>query len=283
MKFRTDSSNAKPFYLRNRIRQDLIPVLTTFNPNVVKVLSRQSKILREETIYLDHVAEVALEAVRVKEIREGVVINRTEFLKFPRPIGRRMILKIFRILMSGVQNPPFEVVESLLQLIQQKISGSLVRYKSLEAIRDYNFIRFTVYPGNFPRELAPKEIPFPVPGSVNWPRTRQRLVGSLKLPGIDSREFSPTVAHFDADQFSHLLVVRIWQSGDEFYPFGLGEKRKTVKKFFSDIKLSRSKRYLVPLIVAPEGIVWIGGYRTDHRFRVTDLTTKVLRIEITGG
>ena len=51
--------------------------------------------------------------------------------------------------------------------------------------------------------------------------------------------------------------------------------RKKLQDFFTDIKLERSLRHTVPLLVAPEGIVWVGGYRLDHRFRITDSTRNV--------
>jgi tRNA(Ile)-lysidine synthase len=38
--FRTDSSNADPRFTRNRIRAELLPLLKTFNPEVVNVLGR---------------------------------------------------------------------------------------------------------------------------------------------------------------------------------------------------------------------------------------------------
>jgi hypothetical protein len=36
----------------------------------------------------------------------------------------------------------------------------------------------------------------------------------------------------------------------------------------------------VPLLVAPEGILWVVGHRTDHRFRVTPSTTRIVVAEV---
>ncbi len=86
--------------------------------------------------------------------------------------------------------------------------------------------------------------------------------------------------NFDSATFSRPLVLRTWQRGDQFCPLGLGGKRKKLKNFFSDIKLERSQRERVPLLVAPEGILWVGGYRADHRFRVTEATRQVLTVTL---
>jgi tRNA(Ile)-lysidine synthase len=48
LSYREDSSNLSPLFLRNRIRHDLIPVLTAYNPGIVEGLSRTADIIRRE-------------------------------------------------------------------------------------------------------------------------------------------------------------------------------------------------------------------------------------------
>jgi len=64
--------------------------------------------------------------------------------------------------------------------------------------------------------------------------------------------------------------------GDTFCPKGLGGRQKKLQDFFSDLKLPRSHRNKVPLLVAPEGIVWVGGLRADERFQVSPSTKSVV-------
>ena len=58
--FREDSSNAKPVYVRNRVRHEVLPLLKQFNPALVDVLARQADILREDDQCLDELAEQQL-------------------------------------------------------------------------------------------------------------------------------------------------------------------------------------------------------------------------------
>ena len=88
------------------------------------------------------------------------------------------------------------------------------------------------------------------------------------------------MAYLDADRFSHELVVRSWKPGDYFFPYGMGGRRKKIQDFFSDAKVDRTERSQVPLVVAPEGILWVGGYRSDHRFRVTEDTRHIAVVRI---
>lgn len=59
--YRTDSSNADPKYTRNRIRQDLLPLLKEFNPNIVNALCRTACQAREAFHYIRWMAKLALE------------------------------------------------------------------------------------------------------------------------------------------------------------------------------------------------------------------------------
>jgi tRNA(Ile)-lysidine synthase len=84
----------------------------------------------------------------------------------------------------------------------------------------------------------------------------------------------------DADCMTLDLCVRTWRPGDRFHPFGFNGHQKKLQDLFADLKVPRLSRERIPLIVAPEGIVWVAGYRTDHRFRVTASTRRLLRLAL---
>ena len=48
----------------------------------------------------------------------------------------------------------------------------------------------------------------------------------------------------------------------------------------TDEKVSRDDRDTVPIVVSGGSVIWIAGYRGDERFRVTDSTRKVLKLEL---
>ena len=52
LSYRRDSSNEKPLYHRNRIRKELLPVVTRLVPAAIRVLQRQADLLREDEQYL---------------------------------------------------------------------------------------------------------------------------------------------------------------------------------------------------------------------------------------
>jgi tRNA(Ile)-lysidine synthase len=56
---------------------------------------------------------------------------------------------------------------------------------------------------------------------------------------------------------------------------------KKLQDFFTDNKVSRQERNKVPLLVAPEGILWVVGMRQDERFMVCSETTRCVVVSVT--
>jgi len=47
-----------------------------------------------------------------------------------------------------------------------------------------------------------------------------------------------------------------------------------------DLKVPLVTRRLAPLLLSGDTPVWVGGFRLDDRFKVTDDTKKVLRVSL---
>ena len=57
-------------------------------------------------------------------------------------------------------------------------------------------------------------------------------------------------------------------------------KSKKLQDFFTDQKVARHGRGKIPLLVAPEGILWVVGIRQDERFVVRSGTTRCLVVSV---
>lgn len=282
LEFRTDSSNAKPIYLRNRIRHDLLPTLKRFNPAIVEVLTRQAAILREEDACLEQWVTEHL-ARAVTEHAEGEVeVERAGLLALPVALQRRVIRALIRRVSGDIKGPTFGAVASVLDRVVQGRSGSSIRVHRAEITRVYDRIRFG--PARRPSEPAGRPtFNVPIPSAVVWPLTGQTIRVSLESPPAAEFPIGPDVAILDADRFTCELLLRTWKSGDVFCPSGMGGRRKKLQDYFTDIKLPRAQRKRVPLLAAPEGILWVVGYRSDHRFAVTPSTARTVIARVTAG
>ena len=100
----------------------------------------------------------------------------------------------------------------------------------------------------------------------------------LELRRVEKRESpSKNEIYVDKETLNYPLLIRKWENGDYFYPFGM-EGRKKVAKFFKDEKvdiLSKEKQWL---LCSGNDIVWVVGRRADNRFKVTKATDHIVKI-----
>ena len=284
--YRIDSSNCQTAYLRNRLRQDLVPQLKGYTPGIVNVLSRQAEIIRDDHEYLEHVATKAFQDICVSEDEKEIQFDRTALLSLPLAIQRRVVRHAFQQMTEERPSPRFSIIQRVLDCLEHGQSGWTLQVNTVDVAQEYHRLVFSrretmTYKDKGATPL--RDIGVDIPGDVIWPLTGQHLKVSINKNGKKvARKSDPWEMHFDANTFTPELRIRSWRPGDVFCPKGLDGRRKKLQDFFSDIKLPRSKRDKVPLLVAPEGILWVGGLREDERFQVSSLTSAVVIVRMTG-
>ncbi len=291
--FREDSSNANPVYLRSRVRHELLPTLRRWNPAIVEVLRRQADILREEDRWLEE--RTTDHAARLTSAlgQDAVVLDREGLLALPLALQRRVVRRLIRRVGGTARGPSFGAVSAVLERIARGASGSELTVQGITVGRVYETIIFRplgrdMAVGEFPestgRWVPAAGIPMVVPSTLSWSPTGQLLRVSYR-PAVDTdrslrQTASRMTALLDMDRFTGDLRVRTWRPGDAFQPLGMGGRRKKLQDFFSDMKVPRAERHRVPLLATSEGILWVAGYRADHRFRVTRSTRRILVAEL---
>ena len=86
---------------------------------------------------------------------------------------------------------------------------------------------------------------------------------------------SPYVAQLDFDILKFPLTLRHWRHGDRFHPLGM-KGSKLLSDFFVDQKLTEYQKQNVWLLVSAGGdILWVVGYRIDERYKVSNSTKTI--------
>lgn len=279
LEWRMDSSNNQPVYLRNRLRQDLMPHLKEYSPGIVTVLSRQAEIIRDDHAYLEDVASEAFQQICVTENEREIQLDRTALLGLPMAIRRRVVRQGLQQMMGKTQGPRFDVVQRLLDRLEHGQSGWTMHVHTVTVCQEYDRLVIVQRDAVLLPDMshaACGDVEVAIPGEVVWPLTGQRMAVFRKQAEKTCSQPHKLEMHLDADTFTPALKLRSWMPGDVFCPKGLGGRKKKLQDFFSDIKLPRSRRTNVPLLVAPEGILWVGGLREDERFQVSSSTTSVI-------
>jgi tRNA(Ile)-lysidine synthase len=297
-----DSSNLQNLYLRNRIRNDLLPYLAEhFNPDIRQTLLRTANILQDEEELLGILTEAAFaETVAISQKTPAQVHEENRlvpescpqalqlkldlFIMQPRAIQRRILEKCCWLMAC---QPRSRQIEHLLQLaLPGSSAGSLHLSDGLRVTKTKEYINFT-YPlgrgcfrGNLPKvtELHLPETCIPAPGSYDFPDLNKRLIlEDIKVSIPETGHIFPAGEYLDSSLFSFPLTLRGPEPGDRFHPLG-APGRKKVFDFLSDQKIDRHKRRLTAVLSFGDSILALPGLRIDHRFRVTEKTTRALRV-----
>ena len=91
---------------------------------------------------------------------------------------------------------------------------------------------------------------------------------------------SSEVAQLDFDKLSFPLTLRHWRHADRFHPLGM-KGSKLLSDFFVDQKFTEYQKQNVWLLVSADGeILWVMGYRIDDRFKIVNDTKTVFECRL---
>ena len=259
LEYVTDSSNSSDIYTRNFIRLKVIPLLEEINPSVKASLARTANHLYDASLIYNHSVE---EARRV--IIQNNRLSISALLSFPAPAT---------ILYEMLKPYGFSrtVCESIFTVLD-KDSGKIFYSSTHRLLKDRSDLLIDVLSGEDNRayliNLEDDNVDLPV-------ELKPEIVVIKEDYQIEKdRKF----AYFDFDKLSFPLVLRHWQEGDWFVPFGMKGKKK-VSDYFSDKKFSLFDKEKTWLLCSGQDVIWIVGERTDNRYRIEKTTKRVLKLK----
>jgi tRNA(Ile)-lysidine synthase len=284
LSYRQDSTNLTGLYRRNRVRRDLLPVMEDITPGIVRLLERQADVLRADDAYLAQVVEALYRSLVTVDEKGGQHFEREAVASLPDALKRRLIRHILKSIESEQRAPSLRVVDGVLRFLSGRAKGTRVLLRGVQVVRDREYVHVIPRIGQKAggRRLGVATVlpvRVSVPSTVSWPGTGQEIhVQEMTRPAAEPflKRRARDCAVFDAARFSTPLVLRAWQAGDRIYPRGMGGKSKKLQDLFTDMKVSREERARIPLLVAPEGILWVVGRREDERFVTRRNTSRCL-------
>ncbi len=247
--FVTDSSNLGQDFLRNRIRQEVAPVLRRENPKFSQNCSRMASGLREDEDYLSAMAEKSLE-----ETRRGRGLDCEAFLKLHPALQNRVMALFLKEL--GVREPEQVHIAAGRHLAEAERPSARVELPGGVCLeRQYGIL------------TAGETMPKPQP---------QRLVipGTTVLPGwliqgeIQEKtkiiENTPFTFSVSCDRIGeNFLIVRGRQIGDVI---SLSGGHRTVKKAMIDRRIPAAQRDNLPVILCGDQVLAVAGLGMDRAF-----------------
>lgn len=260
-----DSTNSETKFTRNKIRHNLFPVLREINPNFEFALKKDIEYLNDtEFIFRREIEKTKKEIIETEQ--EVIKINISK-LKQLNP----MKIYLYEILSEyGFNETNINDILSCLD----EISGKQFFSKTHRLVKDRQYIFIDVIKNNTTNDFFLIDN---CQSSLIHPLKMQiELLRDLKFINISKDK---NIAMLDADLLKFPLILRKWRQGDSFVPFGM-KKEKKLSDYFTSNKYSLLDKENQWILCSEEKIVWLVEERIDNRFRISNKTKNILKIEI---
>lgn len=262
--WREDCSNSSRKYLRNKLRHEIVPILKDINPQLLDSFKKTLENLNDTA----DIVEESLNAVAKRAIvsinETGITYKVSEFKKVNNP--KAYLFEMFK----EFGFPEWNDVVALLDAE----TGKYVKSQSHKLIKHREFLILTNCRTERSRSVIEESILI-----LNENKSIATPLGMLLFDEADAlKNNTDSTIYVDVEKLKYPLELRPWKTGEHFYPLGMKGKKK-VSKFLKDEKLSPVDKENIWVLTSEDKIVWVVGKRADDRFKVTDYTKTILKIE----
>lgn len=281
-----DASNWDRRFYRNRLRNELIPFLTSYNPQVKTHLWRTAALAR-----LDQAVLLQLEEQRWQEcLQRGgedfVALRLDRLQSEPTGMQLRLLRRAIAALVPGLRDIDFETSFRALAFLQQPTrSGQMDLAAGLRIFQQGELLwlaRWGTEPTvteEWPQLPAGADFALTPPADLllagGWhlqavllPCTAEALAQAAANP-------DPYQAWLDAEALAFPLTLRTPRPGDRFQPLGMEGHSLKLSDFWINARLPQHARGGWPLLEAGGQIAWIPGFRPAHFARLQSSTRQV--------
>lgn len=263
IKFRIDRSNNENKYERNFIRNKVIPLLRQLNPNLEDTFLRNSFHFQQEAgIVKEFLANKAVDYCT--QTHDSLFINRNRIRH------ERYLESILNYILTGYG----------FNGTQQRNIAQIVR--SAEGVG--KGFRSATHVLTVDRsDLIIKALPGPNENLYIRDLSQLKKIPFLKTTSL--KQFKvPSAAELIVAQSKLVfpLLIRGRKTGDRFRPFGLNGT-KLLSDFMKEQKWNTFEKDNCSLLVNGNNeIIWVMGYRSDDRYKVTGKEADLIKLKIIG-
>ena len=269
--FREDSSNDTDHYTRNFIRHRVVPLVQEqINPMIVQTLNRSAELFRELEAYLSYNARHHFDLIATRKSPDDLHIAIPGLRGVP-ALLRQHIVMLASERFTG-RHPDFDQTARVLDLMNGMTGAWVPLSQEYVVFRDRDALVFRkAEPMSEFRIVVQQNHAYDL-GTFHF--------SSEVLSGVPEQTPGGPAEFVDADKVrTGDLILRTWSDGDAFMPLGMRTMKK-VSDFFVDAKVPVYEKRRFPILETTDGsIVWVCGQRIDDRFKVTDDTRRVLKLE----
>jgi len=267
--FITDATNNSNDHTRNRIRNNVIPLLTSqINPNAPATIARNAMHLRTDLDFLDESSKEAY-----TQVANANTLDISKLKNLHPALSQRVVRHAIAEARGSNTDISATHVTAVLDLAFWSF-GERIHIPGLVVKKEYNTLIFTVsdeQPAGFCYPLQPES-------SIYIPEINKTVTVSLAPPDVN---------HYCTKAFNYDMVdttnsyIRTRQPGDRITLSNKSRKfTKKLQDYFTDAKIPASQRSKIPLIAVGNEIIWIMDKQNRINAKYTENTGKLIWITL---
>ena len=268
--FIIDSSNTSNRFLRNRIRNILVPFIEdNFSSDFKKHIVHFSGQVKDLNLFIEEYLENFMKNV-AKVYEDNIKIPVSSFPENGF-IRLELFKKIFSIL--GNFNYSGKVLTELEKFI--KFSRGKFIFQNIIFYKEYDYILVTK---NISENILQTE---DIKNCGKFYLDDNSILTIFKMDSLpENFTVKGNMVEFvDYMKVKFPLRVRYFQNGDRFQPLGLRNRQK-LKDFFINNKIPKRLRNKIPLLIdAEDNIIWVVGYRISEKIKIDKNSKEFLKFE----
>ncbi len=244
IKWREDASNSKNDYLRNRLRNEIIPSLSSKIPTLNNSILCLQQIFQSQISDDDEMLEILKRKIQNEQKIDFEDLRRLNSIQ---------TIELFKKL-----SVPIFVYKELNKLIEAQKGAKILWNNNQNClIKEVDYLSLSINK----KEL--NEMP--------------QLIITItdSLPST----FNKSTYYFDAQNVKGKIQVRFWQKGDRLQPIGLNGS-KLVSDILTDAKVANNERNEQFVLFDEEKILACHGHSIDKRALATKQSISIFRVEL---
>lgn len=261
IKWREDVSNQETKYIRNKLRNEVVPKLKEINPNLLNNFIKTTEHLKQDEQLIDnHISSVSKNIISYDEHITKFDIKKIKRLANP----KAYLYKLLKEYNFSEWNNVYNLLTAQ--------SGKFVTTKTHRLLKNRDFLLLSHISSSVGNENTVflinenQSIDFPIKIDIEFTTLRK----------IDSKN----AILVDKNLVNFPMILRKKKDGDVFFPKGMNGRKK-ISKYFKDEKKSLIEKENTWLLCTNNNeVIWIVGMRQDKRFSVNNTTKNILKISI---
>ncbi len=286
---RHDASNDSLDFLRNRIRNELIPNLESYNPRFREAVWRSAHTLTSDYALLTEGLESAWKQSVIEETADFVELD-LKILSKLAPEQQRHLVRRAVLRLDSEQETVYSVLERAADFIANSDRRRMDLIGGFTLSREGSLLYIARPNAEIPSVQWPQmpagmdAISISVPGEEalarGWRFASERCLFSEAAFDECLRNQDQFQAWLDADSLPARLELRVRRRGDAIAPLGLEGHSQKLSDLFMNAKLPQRARDRWPVLCCEETVIWVPGFRPSERFKLTKATQTVVHLAV---